>query len=36
MEVVGIKVVTKVGDLLLQLLLRQIFLFLFSEEETEV
>lgn len=35
MEVVGIKVKTKVGDLLLQQLLRDIFFFLFSEEETE-
>lgn len=35
MEVVGIKVETKVGDLLLQQLLRDIFFFLFSEEETE-
>lgn len=36
MEVVGMKVVTEVGSLLLQQSLKQPFLSPFSEEETEV
>lgn len=36
MEALGIKAVTKVGDLLLQRSIKQILLFLFLEEETDL